>query len=56
MAYTEGESDQDTREAWARELKRRVAEIDRGDVKTYSFEEVMAELDRLSVGRVHELR
>jgi putative addiction module component (TIGR02574 family) len=38
----------DIESAWAREIERRVAAYDRGEVKTYPAEDVFAEARRLS--------
>ena len=45
----EGEPDPDVEAAWAAEIKRRVAELDAGTVKTIPWEEVRQRLlDRLN--------
>lgn len=38
----------DIEEAWAQEIERRVAAYDRGDVASYTAEDVFAEAKRLS--------
>jgi len=47
----EGEVDPDVEQAWAKEVERRVAEMDSGAVKTVPWETVRADLLRRIGGR-----